>query len=224
VIEVEIDQVAAARVETRFDRLIAVLLGSVALLAAMLAVIQLDAGQAESRALARAARLSVEVSTGIAGSTTHVAFGLETQQQALALGSTAISRELTALQQMPPDEEEQLRAAPDAAASERLGSIAIAMGAQPNVDGPLDPFGRWVLTVTPEELNDMSLEQASLVDVADRHSDRGGRAVLGLSLVALAGVLGGLAAVLGDNRAGWLALAAGGLALLASVVSAVAAL
>jgi hypothetical protein len=223
VIEVDIDQVASARHETRFERLIAGLLGSVALVAAILAVIQVDAGQQESRASALATRMSVEVSTGIAANTTRAAFGAETQLQALSLGMSAIGRQLTALQTTPADEQEQLRALPDQTASDRLLEIGAAMAAEPAEDSPLDPFTRRVLVVTLDELNALSLEQAAMVDLADRHSDRGGRAVLGLSLVALAGVLGGLAAVLGDNRAGKLALGAGGLALLAAIVAAVAA-
>ena len=60
--------------------------------------------------------------------------------------------------------------------------------------------------------------------LADRASGHGNEAVLGLSIVALAGVLAGLAAVLGRGRAGRallaLAYAALGLSVLILVVAA----
>ena len=51
-------------------------------------------------------------------------------------------------------------------------------------------------------------EQNRQVDLANQAGAQNSRSILGLSFLALAGVLTGLAAVLREGRAGWIALLA----------------
>lgn len=94
----------------------------------------------------------------------------------------------------------------DVNAGERLLAIAAEMGTPPAESGPIDAYARHLLVAPTEELNAEVTEQNRLVDVANDASNRSSMAVLGLSMVALAGVLVGLAAVVGEGRAGRLTL------------------
>jgi hypothetical protein len=95
------------------------------------------------------------------------------------------------------------------AAAGRLGDVAKRIGRPPAADGPVDAYAREILSSTIEEVAALGEEQIVQADLADATSKRGGMAVLGLSFVALAGVLAGLAGILGDGRAGRLTLLTG---------------
>jgi hypothetical protein len=65
---------------------------------------------------------------------------------------------------------------------------------------------RGLLATAPRDLKAEGDRQIAVATAADTASDRSGRAVVGLSMIALAGVLVGLAAVLGEGRAGKITL------------------
>jgi len=71
---------------------------------------------------------------------------------------------------------------------------------------PLDSYTSGLLRDTTARLVVEVNEQNRQVDIADDTSARNSRSILGLSFLALAGVLTGLAAVLREGRAGWFAL------------------
>ena len=200
------------RAGTRWDRSMAILLGLVAVVAALLVLTQTVQGQREARANAVASRLTAAVSTGLLMEDAATGFRIANLERATQVGMAGGSRRIVAL--TPPDadpaasETELERAADDAIgaaemdASARLMAIIEATAAQPVAGSRLDPYAAETLTRDLDDLNamvDLQREQRALADRASGHSNE---AVLGLSIVALAGVLAGLAAVLGRGRAG----------------------
>ena len=139
------------------------------------------------------------------------------------LGATSTTRALGVFEQLADDEElaaiEQARAGAIEAAANRLSDAALAMGAAPDDEDALDPYTRRIMLADITSMTTAVQEQNRQVDLAEDAGDRSGRAVLGLSLVALAGVLIGLAAVLGRGRGGRIALSAGTIALVLATVA-----
>ncbi len=74
------------------------------------------------------------------------------------------------------------------------------------------------------DLEQLVVQQNQQVDAAENWATRSSRAVLGLTLLALAGVLSGLAASFGAGRAGRAALTAAAAATLMAALASVAAL
>jgi len=72
----------------------------------------------------------------------------------------------------------------------------------------VDPYTAGLLNATTEQLLAELDEQNRQVDLADAGASHEQRAVLGLSVLALAGVLTGLAAVLRESRGGRISLSA----------------
>lgn len=113
----------------------------------------------------------------------------------------------------------------ESAAADHLVAIAEAMAAFPPEGGPLHPYAQRMLTVTGDDLSALVDERTALLDVdGPRAGRQGSLVVTALSLVALAAVLGGLAAALRHGGAGQLTLIAGFLVLGAAVALGVAAL
>lgn len=205
---IDIEAVNETAAGTPFHRVVSLLIGIVAVLAAILAVAQVDLSQKESRTLLQAARVSASIFEGIAASGQRSSFTLNSQQDAIAVNIASLARSLAALERgtvdIPGDTE---RVAADMAATDRLQVIAESMGAPAPDAVPLDAAARQAINAEPETLGARVTQQNVLVDQANEYGSRGGRSLLALSFVALAGVLLGLAATLGPGQAGRLALA-----------------
>ena len=204
----------------RFDRVAAILIGAIAVLAAIHAVLQTTDGQGQDRAQQQAARLAADISVRVAASQLGSDFALGSQQDALVLGIQGTSRILAGLQA----NDTAAFAIGDAEqkASDQLQKMLVATAATTG-GAPLDTYASGLLEATTAQLKAEVDQQNAQVDQANDASSRGDRSVLGLSFLALAGVLTGLAAVVGGGRAGWVLLlfacgiviAVGGLAVLA---------
>lgn len=189
---------------TRFDRLTALLIGTIAVLAACLAVVQMAQSQAEGRANILTSRITVDLSGRLSASADQETFMIGSSQRAIQLEIDGTSRQIVALDTG--DAAADGIGKSDVNAGERLLAIAAEMGTPPAESGPIDAYARHLLVATGEALIAEVTEQNRLVDVANDASNRSSMAVLGLSMVALAGVLVGLAAVVGEGRAGRLTL------------------
>ena len=207
---------------SRFDVVAALLIGVVAVLAALLAVVEVGTGQRAIRAQLEAARLTADLSAGLQASSL-VDQSLAAQlQSAAALSIEGAGRALAGLERGDEAAEAVGAAEMDASAAliEALTATAATAGAP-----PLDAYAARLVLATTDELTAEVNEQNRQVDLADDANTSNTRSVLGLSFLALAGVLTGLGVVLRESRAGWFTLlaaagmltAAGTMALLAVV-------
>jgi hypothetical protein len=214
---IDLDTIQETDDETLFDRLTALLIGLIAVTAASLVLVQTVNGEAEARASAQATRLSVAASARLQAGSVHLQFAIGSLQQAVVLQLEGTSQQIVGLQGG--DDVSQVRGESDQAAGERLFEIAQTMGAEPDDDSPVDAYVRELLTSSTVAAAEMVVEQNRQVYLAQDAGERAGRAVLGLSFIALAGVLVGLTAVFGEGRAGRLTLIMASLGLGAAVLT-----
>ena len=188
------------RSQGAFDRTATLLIGTIAVLAALLAILQATNGLASTRAQAQAARLSADAAAKISASMLVQGATLGSQQGALVLGMEAVSTLMVATT----SGDAGLYAVGTAkqAASGKL-TAALTESAATSSAAPVDPYAAGLMSATIDQLNAEVAEQNRQVDIANEAGARAQRAVLGLSLLTLAGVLAGIAAVLGRGRAGW---------------------
>lgn len=197
------DQAADLQSERRFDVAAAILIGTVAVLAALLAVIEVGSGQAATRAQLEAARLTADLSAGLqASSMVEQAIGSQ-QQEAAGLAFEGSSRMVQAVERG--DEAQRQIGQAEVTAADALAA-ALAASAATAADPPLDAYTARLVEATIDDLTAEVGEQNHQVDLADEADGANTKAILGLSFLALAGVLTGLGAVLGEGRAGWFAL------------------
>jgi hypothetical protein len=197
------DAAADLRAERRFDMIAAILIGAIAVLAAILSVMQISYNQQATRADVRAARLTADLSARISASTEASDWAYASQQNAMAFNLDGLAHSIAALQMDDAGAGAVAQAQSDA--STKLAS-ALAATAATIGNSPLDAYAAGLLTTTTPELLAQVAEQNRQVDLAERASSREQTAILGLSFLALAGVLTGLAAVLREGRPGWTAL------------------
>lgn len=222
---IDADVLDDLRAGTRWDRSMAILLGLVAVVAAMLVLCQTVQGQREARANALAARLTATVSTGLLLEDAVTGFRIANLERATQVGMAGGSRQIEALLATgaaggPTEIElavDDAVGAAELAASSRLMAIIEATAQLPADGGRLDPYARLAIARTVDDLAAMVATQRDERARAETASGHSNEAVLGLSIVALAGVLAGLAAVLGRGRAGWALIASGYGALAVSV-------
>ncbi len=201
------DPLRESAADSRYERLIALLIGLIAIVAAVLVVLQSSASLDEARANSVARRLASELTTRLIASGSLTSYAGINSQRAWLVGMEGNARAIVALNA--DDAAQRAVAEATVAASARLADIAATMGAAPDETSPLDPFARSVLATTDDELYAILKVQNAAADAAGIASDRSSRAVMGLSLAALAGVMAGLAAVMGPCRSGRALLAMG---------------
>jgi hypothetical protein len=199
------DAAAELRAEKRFDLVAAILIGAIAVLAGVLAVIQIGASQAATRADLQAARLATDLSARISVSEQAIDSGLGSQQFALILGMEAAARQLAGVENS--DASTTAVGQAQESAYQKLTAALTAMSATTG-GAPVDPYTAGLLGATTKQLLTELAEQNRQVDLASAAGTHEQLAVLGLSLLALAGVLTGLAAVLREGRGGRISLSA----------------
>lgn len=216
------DTVAKIRPGRPFDRVAAALIGTIAVLAALLSVVQATEGHIGGRAQLMGARLEADISARSAASELAGDFGGVATLQALRLGLSATSRQLEATRSG--DAVALAVGQSDQTASDRL-TAAVSDTAATSGGAPLDTYAAGLIKTTVPQLQSELAEQNRQIDVAAAAGSRSRLASLGLSFAALAGVLVGLALVLRESRAGWIALTVAcgvaGASLLAGISSAI---
>jgi hypothetical protein len=217
---IDVETAAGANRANWFDRLAAILIGAIAVLAAILAISQTTYGQRQDRAQQQAARLAADISVRSSASQLANNFALGSLQNALVLGMQGTSRALAGLKAN--DAPSTAVGAAEQTASERLQQMLTDTAATTG-GAPLDAYAAGLLRATTGQLQAEVVEQNAQVDLANDASSRSDNSVLGLSFLALAGVLTGLAAVLGSGRAGWgVLLLASGIVVAAGCMAALA--
>jgi hypothetical protein len=199
------DSAAGLRAERRFDLVAAILIGVIAVLAAVLSVAQIGAGQGANRAALQAARLAADLSTRITVSGEALGSAYGSQQIALMLGLESVARQEAGLQYNDPAATAVGGA--QQSAYDKLQKIMTEMSATTG-GKPVDGYTAALLNATTAQLVAEVTEQNRQVDLASAASFKEQLAILGLSFLALSGVLTGLAAVLRESRGGRISLTA----------------
>lgn len=192
------------RSQAAFDRTAAVLIGLVAIIAAVLAIQQSHAGMAGTRAQVQGARLAADAAAHINANSVSNTAAVAAQQQAVLASLEGIARQLAGT--MAGDDAAVAVGTARAAAADRLRVIMAATTATSG-GPPVDHYAADLLAAQEADLRKQVAEQGRQVDLAAAEGTKEMRAVMGLSLVTLAGVLAGVSAVLGRGRAGWAVLA-----------------
>jgi len=205
----------------RFDYAAALLVGTLAVLGAVLISLQMTHDHASNRASSQGSRLAEDLATRIAV-TSQLAGGLIAQsQQALAVGIEGSGRSIAGLQAGSNDD--TIVGQADFTANQQLQTeiLDMARGATDDLDpytkGLLEETAAEVVAVLTGEAQEMPAveiqaklaEQIRQIDIANAESDRSRVAVLGLTFAALGGVLVGLAVALKETRPGWAILILG---------------
>ena len=221
---IDIETVLEPTGRTRFDQWLSVLVGVAAVLAALLATVQVDAGKQEEHALHMASRLSVRIFEGTAGGSPRFSFQINSLQHATTLAFVSLAAQVEVLKMPETRDAIQARAEADVRAADRLIAIAQSMGAVPPASSGVDAAALELVGSQPGDLNAVVAEQIRQMEIADRFGERGNRTLAGLSLLALGAVLIGLAAVLGRGLPGRVVIVVATLALLAAAAWGLAAL
>jgi hypothetical protein len=201
------DAAAEFEAERRFDLLAAFLIGAIAVLAAVLAVVQISSGQAATRAQIQAARLTADLSARLEVSSVAQDAAYMMLRVSVAGSTEALARQIAGLENQDDNASAIGTAAYDAS---KLFDAAVLATARTIGKAPVDAYMNGLLNAEDKELQAEVAEQNRQVDLANAAGAHNTWSVLGLSLLALAGVLTGLAAVLREGRAGSTALAFAG--------------
>jgi hypothetical protein len=208
------DTTLELQAERRFDLFVSAMIGAIAVMAAVLAIMQISTSQAAARADQQAARLAADLSAriSISGQTTGSSF--LAQQTALMLGLEATGRAIAAI-----DNRDETALAVGQAADEAYQKLKTDLDATIATSGgsPVDAYLAAMVSATEAQLKTELAEQNRQADLANDQNDRAQWASLGLSFLALAGVLTGLAAVLKEGRAGWATFGMAGVMVAAAV-------
>ena len=220
----DIETVHRGSNRSRFERALAILAGLAAMLAALLATLQVDASRWEEQARVNATRLAVRVFEASAATGLLSMYQFQTEREAMLLSIDASARDLLAAQVPAAASTQRVLATAEARAAQRLTVAGEAMSRAPDEASPVDAHTRAVLALTVDDMAASVEELSDQLALAEHYGTRGNRAVFALSLLAIGAVLLGLAGVMGETRTGRIALGTSAVALLLSVVWAGAAL
>jgi hypothetical protein len=185
---------------SRFELATAFLVGLIAIIVAVLVVLEVTVSHVGARADAAAARLASVATTRNNVSQAPFGFQISKTLESTQLGMEGTTRQILTLEAGDPIG--QAIGAADQVAWERLMAIAEEMGATPDASSSLDPYARYGLASKAIDIAAMVVEQNHQADLATASGSRGLAIVLGISMAALAGVLAGLAAVIGRGKPG----------------------
>ena len=144
------------RSQDTFDRTATLLIGTIAVLAALLAILQAVNGLESTRAQAQAARLSADVAARISGSSLAQDASLRAQQDALVMGMEGVSRQLVGMQAG-----DAVLSAMGTAEQAVAGTLTAALAESAATSGaaPVDPYTAGLMSATIADLNAEVAEQ-----------------------------------------------------------------
>jgi hypothetical protein len=187
----------------RYDRIAATIIGTIAILSAMLGVIHVQRSMEATRAQFQASRLAADISGRIAVNSVGTNLSFVSDEAVLMLQMEGADRALAAAGLGEAWATAVGQAMVDAAT---LFKTALSATQATTGGGPADAYVASMLRMTSDDFVAELTAQGHQIDLAQASGEHDRDAVLGLSFLALAGVLTGLAAVLRESRGGWLAL------------------
>jgi hypothetical protein len=214
-------QADSTRRRTRFDGdakpAVALLVGLVAVVAAIFGTLQADASKQAERATVMSARLATQVFEATAVVSQIDSFALNAQQDVIVTQLNLTAHILAALQANLDTTVLQAEDPIEQTAADRLSNVIAEMSDRSALATIPDQHTAHVLTLDYPGLTSLVEAQSQSVDLADRLGNRSTLLVYALSLVALGGVLAGLAGVLRRGGGALMALAAGFAALVVAI-------
>jgi hypothetical protein len=221
---VDIEAVYSGSGRSRFERGLAILAGLAAVLAALLATLEVDASRHEEQAMVTATRLAVGVFEATAATGLLNMYQFQSEREAMLLAIDGAARDVLAAQVADVAALQQAMATAEARTAERLTVAGEAMSRAPGEASPVDAHTRAILAQTVADMAGSVEELSDQLALAERHGMRGSRAVFALTLLAIGAVLLGLAGVMGETRTGRISLGAAAVSLLLATIWAGAAL
>lgn len=205
----------SGRLSARFKLWLAVLVGAAAISAALLAFLEADAGRQEDRALVDASRTGIDVFVKLGASGPRFQFELNAARESTLLDATATSRAAASSVELLPLQIAIASSVAENDTSRDLLQVSRRLKRLPASAPGLDAIASESLRIRTQEDVDpiYAAQEASLAD-AETYGARQQRAMYGLSLVAVAASLLGLAGLLGSGRGGTIALSTAGATLL----------
>jgi hypothetical protein len=197
----------------RFEKVLAILVGLAAVVAALLGTLEVDANKRQEQAQALGVRLTVQIFGTLAGSAPPADAGAQASQVAILRGLAANARRIASAPLPATAAFESALADADERASNDLGPVVDSVSKAPDAASGVDPTTRSVIASTTDDATKLLVRQSRVLDTANRFGSRGSRAVFGLSILALAVVLLGLSAVLGAASRGGITMVLGAVAL-----------
>jgi hypothetical protein len=210
--------VPAARLEPSFKLWLAILVGAAAISAACLAFLEADAGRKEDRALVDASRSGIDVFVKLGASGPRFQFELNAARESTLLDARASARAAATSVESLPLQVAISSSLAENATARRLLEISERLARLPDSAPELDAAASESLRVrSASDVEPIyAAQEASLAD-AETYGARQQRSMYGLSLIAVAASLLGLAGLLGSGRGGRIALATAAGTLLVAV-------
>jgi hypothetical protein len=203
---------------TPFKRRLAILVGISAVVAALLATLEVDSGRRADRASVDGSRRAVAIFEQIADSGLDLTGAADVLRDEFSFANEAQQRVLRATGLLPLG----IGAAQVEAAKSLDAQLAATIGTAISPAGALKLQQRQ--RAEAEAQNRAVARQNAAVAAAERYGHRRSRTVFALSVLASAGALFGLAGVLEAGRSASLVLATGAAALAVSIATGISAL
>jgi hypothetical protein len=199
--------VPQGRLSPRFKLWLAILVGTAAVSAAFLSWLEADAGRKEDRALVDASRRGVEVFVKLGASGPRFQFELNAARQSTLLDASAASRAAATSVELLPVQVAIASSIAENNTSKELLDVSKRLRRLPLTAPGLDEAASESLRIrTQADVEPIYEAQELALADAELFGARQERAMYGLSLVAVAASLLGLAGLLGSGRGGRIAL------------------
>ena len=169
----DVEVVHKATGKSRFEKALAVLVGITAIMASLLATLEMHSNKNWERSSTAAANLSVELFGKIAATGPVDAAGARAEQAAYLSTIESSSR----ANQSQNRELEVMLAYVDSQVGSQLLKLAKAISAAPGDDSDLDPVAREVITTDIPDLTQLASLQREQVEDSDRYGSRLSRAL-----------------------------------------------
>jgi hypothetical protein len=207
------------RAEIRFKRSVAVLVGTVAVVAAVLNFAKSDTSRHGDDAGAAATIDSITAFAQLSAGGSRDQFERDAARRVALLTKAAISRATAAVPGSEAVAPNALLAAVEADSAARLATIGERIKklpvAPPGVDAPMLEA---LAAVDPDQTDPLLDAANAAADDANRYGGRGSKLSAAIAMLAIAGALLGLAALMGPDRGGVISRNTAVAALLAAVV------
>lgn len=208
----------SGRLGQRFKLTLAILVGCAAISAAALSFLEADAGRKEDRALVDASRSGIEVFVKLGASGPRIQFEFNAARTSTVLDASAASRAAATSVELLPLQIAVATSVAENQTSADLLEVSQRLRRLPDSAPGLDEKASESLRVrTQEDVDPIYAAQEASLEDAETYGARQQRAMYGLSLVAVAASLLGLAGLLGSQRGGRIALATAGGTLVVAV-------